>query len=209
MNFKKDLKNFFETKILLPRAPFVAAKAETWDEFHAQQKEKYPIRYFIYYTMAIKIRRIHNTIRYKWYDIRCAVWDRYNVIKVDTLPPTWQDTDEKLLHVCFQLLVDYVEKEKCFDRIDWDYDEDHKKIGDEIRELYHWWKEVYPHLEETLPPFPKTPEDRLSILNNPKTDEAKAFIKVAEQREKMREQFYEQENEMLGRLIKIRNCLWT
>lgn len=61
------------------------------------------------------------------------------LLKITTLPSvkTWCDKDEIMLHACFQLLVDYIEKEKGDTHCNY---ETHKKFIDEIRFLYKWWK---------------------------------------------------------------------
>ena len=89
-------------------------------------------------------------------------------LKIETLPSSkhWVDADIVMLHACFQLLKDVVEKEKILEFINKEY---HKKYYDEVLFLYEWWG-------------------------------------------KKAESDYEDDqeaDEMLSRLIKIRNFLWT
>jgi hypothetical protein len=61
------------------------------------------------------------------------------VLKIESLPSAkeWIDRDEIMLHSCFQLLKDCVEKEK----VDTDRDyEANKEFVDEVRFLYNWWE---------------------------------------------------------------------
>ena len=60
------------------------------------------------------------------------------ILKIESLPSAkdWVDRDEIMLHSCFQLLKDCVEKEKVDTR---NY-EAHKEFVDEVRFLYKWWK---------------------------------------------------------------------
>jgi hypothetical protein len=60
------------------------------------------------------------------------------VLKIESLPPAkeWIDRDEIMLHSCFQLLKDCVEKEKV--DTDCDY-EANKEFVDEVQFLYNWW----------------------------------------------------------------------
>jgi len=56
--------------------------------------------------------------RYVWdplYVLKCRLWHRHNVIKVPTLPPTWNDHDRLMLHACFHLLVDFVENSQTWE----------------------------------------------------------------------------------------------
>lgn len=63
-----------------------------------------------------------------------------NILKIDTLDESWRDKDSVMLHACFQLLKDCIEKEKLLDgHTDWDADEKHRTARIEIEELYKWW----------------------------------------------------------------------
>ena len=63
----------------------------------------------------------------------------HNVLKIGTLPRSWSDTDYKMYHAVFQLFVNFIEKEKPFQYVDYDYDEVHRHVRDEMVELYSWW----------------------------------------------------------------------
>lgn len=63
-----------------------------------------------------------------------------NILKIETLDENWRDKDSVMLHACFQLLKDCVEKEDLLDgNTDWNADEKHRLAKNEIEELYHWW----------------------------------------------------------------------
>lgn len=61
------------------------------------------------------------------------------ILKIENLPnsKTWVDRDEIMLHACFQILKDCVEKEKVDKHCNY---EAHKSFVDEVRFLYKWWK---------------------------------------------------------------------
>ncbi len=61
------------------------------------------------------------------------------VLEIESLPSEkeWIDRDEIMLHSCFQLLKDCVEKEKVDTHCDY---EACKEFVDEVRLLYNWWK---------------------------------------------------------------------
>jgi len=63
---------------------------------------------------------------------------RHNVLKARSLPSTWVDKDEQMLHFCFQLLVDFIEKERAFEVIDTSDPLEGKFDYDELLSLYHW-----------------------------------------------------------------------
>jgi|WetSurSiteA1Bulk_404760.scaffolds.fasta_scaffold22833_3 hypothetical protein len=103
-----------------------------------------------------------------------------NVLKIDTLNEDWSDKDKIMLHACFQLLKDCIEKEKLLTGfIDWTLDDKSKKVNEEIEYLNNWWIE------------------RVQLERNKDIDP----VWTAGQ--------YEIDDEMLIRLIKIRRYLWT
>jgi hypothetical protein len=63
------------------------------------------------------------------------------ILKIDSLPKIiekWVDRDSIMLHSCFQILKDAVEKEGVDTHCNY---EAHKEFVDEVRFLYNWWKE--------------------------------------------------------------------
>jgi len=61
------------------------------------------------------------------------------VLKIDSLPSEkqWVDRDHIMLHACFQILQDCVEKENVDTQCNYDA---HKDFVDECRFLYGWWQ---------------------------------------------------------------------
>ena len=61
------------------------------------------------------------------------------ILKIESLRSVaegWRDRDEIMLHACFQILKDCVEKEHVDEHCNY---ESHKESIDEIRFLYQWW----------------------------------------------------------------------
>jgi hypothetical protein len=158
--------------------------------------------------------------------IRYRTYKKFHIVKLD-LKPGYHDIDQRLVHANFCLLVQYVEKEKPFEHIDWDSDDGHKNAAKEIKELYKWWKEVYPNYDKHNPLFAddvKCPEhdskvytvdedgDPLTYVweDKPGQEEIKRKFKEACLASHEYEKKQEEEIEAnLIRLIKIRGYLWT
>jgi hypothetical protein len=128
----------------------------------------------------------------------------------------WYDRDTILLEAAFQVLVDFIEKEKPGEVIDWDYDEEHKKVWDEIQSLYKWWKEerparIDPVMDDSLeaPPFEfETREDGSSVWN-PEKEKYAEFWKACEESSRLEIIWNEEDQKNLHRLIDIRRHMWT
>lgn len=158
--------------------------------------------------------------------IRYRTYKKFHVVKMD-LKPGYYDIDTRLVHANFCLLAEYVEKEKPFEIIDWDSDDGHKNAAKEIKELYKWWKEVYPNYDKHNPLYAedvKCPDKefiphKIDADGDPETYEWKdkpgqeeVVKKFKEACEASWEYEKKQEEEIeanLIRLIKIRKYLWT
>lgn len=165
----------------IPDKPFAATREE-WRTWHKDAKKKYPVRYFLRYKLRLGLQRAWNRfVHSPWYWLKCRVWHRYNVVVCRKLGPTWVDRDHLILHVAFQCLADYVEKEaptvatQTHEEVYRNYrdcgPEYAKKRADDwmgVKELYHWYVKHDPYDNED-----------------------------------------EKQDEMLHRLIDVRRYLWT
>lgn len=71
-----------------------------------------------------------------------------NELYIPTLSAGWCDKDHVILHACFQLLTDFVEKELTVSPwVNWQQDEEHAQAREEIELLYVWWKDWLKKLE--------------------------------------------------------------
>ena len=61
------------------------------------------------------------------------------ILKIHSLPSNkeWVDRDVIMLHACFQILKDCIEKEKVDTHCNY---KAHKEFVDEVRFLNKWWK---------------------------------------------------------------------
>jgi len=112
-----------------------------------------------------KKKSLWDKIRYKYWEIwpydlrpgvmlynfKCWSWKRYSTIKPRTLGHTWCDRRELLLHMSFEILVQFIERECSPGHTEW-YGEFAPQIEvngveinamDEMLELKQWWEVVY------------------------------------------------------------------
>ena len=100
-----------------------ALQMEEWDKFHAHIQKEYPIQYFIrdvlllkFITLKRKLRELKSWIKYR------VNHPRKQIIK-SVFIPEYQDLDSIIVKFCLACIVEYVEKEKCFEHIVWDSDD--------------------------------------------------------------------------------------
>lgn len=136
-------------------------------------------------------------------------------LKISTLNKGWQETDEMMLHAVMQLLVDYVEKQKPDQVIDWSSDKDHVDAWTTIMLVYTWWKYTRPERVDPLDEI-EVPDDYMTIGEPDENGncpaiwgdypEIHAAMAVAN---KIEQDWYEEDTEMMLRIVKIRHMLWT
>lgn len=146
-------------------------------------------------------------------------------LKIKTLSG-YNDKPEILMHACFQLLVDFIEKEKPGKVINWYHCKEYAKAWRQMLYLYRWWKVIVPNRE-------KIREDLFKGLDEPKFEtEWKKIDKLDENGENLLqycpdrkkykayydaidelnriEHLWEKEDQRnLLKLVSIRRYMWT
>ena len=140
------------------------------------------------------------------------------VLKIYSLEKGWCDKDYVLLHAVFQLLVDFVEKEKPDQIVDWYSDPAHKHAWREIRSLYRWWTQRRPARRSPLdehglkkPPmrWKKIPGSDNSQLMDYDKKKYAAYDAALKNHWRLEKKWDVEEQRNLHRLIEVRQFLWT
>jgi hypothetical protein len=116
MDFKVWLKQRFGVFILKDKPYALSHKG--WKEWYASAKKEQPIAYWIHEVCLDWIGdqwkyKVKDPINNTRYAIRHRLFDRYNIIHTK-LKPDYYDSDTRMLHGMFELLVDFVEVEKAW-----------------------------------------------------------------------------------------------
>ena len=192
----------------LPSAEFGAKRGYyTWEDYDLEVKTKFPVRYWLNEALENIIFFITtwHRLSHIWYWIRTHTYRRYHIIDMRKAEPEnkdgykwgWIDRSEALTLVMFTVLREFVEKElRKFKYAD--LEQDYNK---EILALYKWWTvdrlvELEHWESESTKYYERWKKDQ--------TDE-EAKIKWREFDAKP----YEKEEEMLLRLLKVKNHMWT
>ena len=102
-----------------------------------------------------------------------------NLLPITTLSDKWADNDLMMLHACFQLLTNCIEQEQLLTAIEWQENEATQHAKQELEALHQWWQE------------------RSELERQNQLDPI------------WEKEHYEEDNQMLIRLIKVRQYLWT
>jgi ornithine cyclodeaminase/alanine dehydrogenase-like protein (mu-crystallin family) len=111
----------------------------------------------------------------------------------------YHDRVEVLLHANFQVLVDFIEKEKPHKLVDWKHTKEHSKAWKEMKELYTWYTKKRPNRKDTI----WSEETGISIKN------ISTAYKVFDKSEKLNKQWEKEDQKNLHRLIDVRKYLWV
>lgn len=157
---KKFIHKYFgrlDRPIALPSKCFRSRQNDyTWENWKADNKARYPFRYWLYETFPAWLRinikmnikhlmywfRAHIYNHYHWLDLRSSVGYKYKWGYIDV--------DNAMLLACFNLLCRFVEKQGGLEILDYEQasldqyyinEENEKKaVFLEIKSLYDWWK---------------------------------------------------------------------
>ena len=143
------------------------------------------------------------------------------VLKINTLKKGWHDKDEILLHAAFQVLIDFMEKEKPDEIIDYTHDAEQRREWKELSFLYKWWTETRPNRvdpmnDETLKKpaefFKKQPtkdgSTSFMYFHNP-DPKYRRYWKAVDKSIALEKKWLAEDQKNLERLIAIRSHLWT
>jgi len=127
----------------------------------------------------------------------------------------WCDKDHVLLHACFQILVDFLDREKPQTIVDYTYDKEHRQAWKELQALSRYWKIERPRAEREkeralsrwsagrkvkwVPTADGLGWTMVVLKNDKKASACLTRLEIA---------FDRREDEMLNRLIAIRRYLW-
>ena len=147
------------------------------------------------------------------------------ILKISSLEKGWANRDDLLLHASFQILIDFVERERPFEIVDWKQDQKHSEAAKEIRYLYRWWAKLRPNrhdpmddLKENERPSseeqlkPVYDNDGKTIIHYELTNQSEKYPKYYAMLEKswrLEKKWQDEDQANLIRLIKIRRFLWV
>lgn len=150
------------------------------------------------------------------YAMKHLLFDRYDLIRTNLPKTHYHDIPEIMLYGLMNLIVRFVEEEKCFETIDFKNGQSWEEAGEIIKEVYEWWKD-YPNrqkeLEISLNNWSIIVGENDNLLDNLtknshmfETPEAKHYSDIYHY---LQDKLQKEENEMTAKVVKIREFLWT
>jgi hypothetical protein len=226
----------------------VARSSEDWNYFRKYHKANNPIRYFLHHEFesmfiwpwSMPLRRAKEWVEYR-------TTRRYHIIKTG-MAPGYSDISEKMLHVNFNMLKNFVEKEKShmymfltehpvakkgadagvayllwemgLEEGGWSGNKSQSENAREVYELYNWWTNERPyrledaHVEwgeyQSLSEHIYGKSDGFFMREDKDTpdliERRRIWLDTANEIEASN---LKEDEDMLIRLMEVRNSLWT
>lgn len=85
-----------------------AATGEVWDRWERIARSRRRIRYFLQETLPLHIALLNRRFKNAIWWLRYRTTDKMHVVKTD-LKPQYHDSETRMLHACFGILVEHVE----------------------------------------------------------------------------------------------------
>jgi len=178
---------------------------EDWDKWDHYVSVRFPCQSFLRRELWSEVGYFWRKLKHSWYYLRCLIWHRYHIIKIDT-DPTWKDADYKIEKALEKLLIDFVEGEKPFERIVWDTDT-HREPEKIIKQVYDFFTYVVPQKQKEIDDLFDSMSLGFDMISGKETtDEERAKIhKIHELENKLNDA----KTEAYISIILIRGFLWT
>lgn len=202
---------------------------DEWAQWKKAAREKHPMRYWI---AEIGLNRLEKAFTWparQIQNVKCYIKNRYiyktHVLASHTLRPGfWHEFDARMLHCAFDSLVDFVERDLAAftafrENIDGGTSPDvlEEVSHREIFALYNWWK-----YERPVRPDPYDASGYREISARKRAanigigqtvprdvatrEEISSALKINRE---IRQNYYQEDQQMLIRLVNIRSSVWA
>lgn len=189
----------------------------TWEDWEEKVQKDYPVRYFLAEQLWPTIQRWYRRyVTDTWYWIRCHTYTKYHML--DLRQPKgdpfayrfgWIDSDTQMVYALFNILNNFMTEELPHAYIPSEEDvarEPHllsqRNNYLEVKALHYWW--TVQRLREA-----EMEQKLLHEWSNARRVDDHNAQQLWADLNKMEKANKEKLDEMLIRLIKIRDCLWT
>ena len=153
-----------------------------------------------------------NYYYYRFLDIKRTIRDFFFPRQkwlTKTIPNSWKDKTELIEDLLFECIKHYVESERCFEVIDWNYHETRKETEKFIKECYVWITQDRKKLTDGIQ---RIIEAGFSDIKNIMEDFQNSEITYEERYpnlSNLEKELEEKDTYFLTGIIKYRRFLWT
>lgn len=142
---------WWPTKWYVPPFALEFKTMSEWKKFKVYTKEHYPVQTWLrdglYVFFAYTVWS--NFKEYKW-KIKHKLRNPRKEMRNAVFPSTYWDLQTHIVEFHIQCIIEFVEREKCFEVTDWSWNENVKKTEGELKEAYEYCKTGRDKLQKEL-----------------------------------------------------------
>lgn len=128
-----------------------ALSLDGWEHNAQYFKSNYPVQYFLRRELpCLWDVRVVMPLRELKYEIKGRLSNPRKEMRDSVFSHRWQDLTFTIVNFHIQAVIEFVDREKCFDNVVYSDTEIHKKFERELREMYAYAKTGRNQLEQSL-----------------------------------------------------------
>jgi hypothetical protein len=127
-----------------------ALEMNEWEKEDAFFKKTYPVQYFFRETIDGFIFQQKSKFQEFKYDIKGRLCNPRKEMRGKVFPHNWNDLTESIVIFHLEAIIEFVDREKCFENINYDSDDDHKEFAKGLKECYDYAKSTRDSLKLKL-----------------------------------------------------------
>jgi hypothetical protein len=130
--------------------PYVLT-GEEWDRCNCYFQHNYPVQYFLRETLGIWFHRniVYPYKQVKW-NVKGYICNPRKEMRKNLFPIRWEDLTETIVRFHLEAIIEFVEREKCFEHNDYSELEEHKHFAAQLKECYDYAKQGRKALHDKL-----------------------------------------------------------
>jgi len=173
-----------------------------WTKFDEYVKKEYPVQYFFRDTVVGFFQDIETSCRRIKWKIKPYFKPSRKEMRDKVFIRQYRDLDSIIVQFCMQCVIEYVDREKCFDKITFDYSDTVKTFAAQLKECHVY---ATKGRQEILDEIEKAWEDVPLMMNDIAQNKMEKYNKVTELETKLEEA----DTQVCEWVVKNRRQLWT
>ena len=173
-----------------------------WTKFDEYIKKEYPVQYFFRDTVIGFFQDIEMSFRRIKWKIKPYIQRERKEMRDKVFTRQYRDLDSIIVEFCMQCVIEYVDREKCFAEIEFDYSEKVKTFAAQLKECHAY---ATKGRQEILNEIEKAWEDVPLMMSDLAQNKMDKYNKVTELETKLEEA----DTQVCEWVVKNRRQLWT
>jgi len=157
----------------------VVTPTDEWSKFDKYTKEQYPVQHWlrngVYDFFVFNIGYNLKNLKYK---VEYQIINPRKKMRKAVFPSTYWDLGTHIIQFHIECIIEYVEREKCFEKIDWGWNDEVKLYGAELKEVYEYCKTGRAKLQAELnEAWERVPNNETYEVAYKEVNEKEAWLK--------------------------------